>query len=153
MGHPLLDTVHNKISRSDFCACHGINPQSKLIGNSAGSRSKEVKNLLPVFLEAGGRLTKTSPSDTVFSHSKAPTISNEELDSAIHAYSERLNLKIISKDRYDLMAACDVVVAASGTVTLELLLLDTPMVVAYKLSPLTYRLGKDSRQYQVFFLW
>ncbi len=40
------------------------------------------------------------------------------------------------------MAACDAIVAASGTVTLEILLLDTPMVVAYKLSPMTYRVGR-----------
>jgi lipid-A-disaccharide synthase len=73
----------------------------------------------------------------------ATTLKKDDLlENGISEYQDRLNLKIVSEDRYNMMAACDIVIAASGTVTLELLLLNTPMVVAYKLSPRTYMLGK-----------
>jgi lipid-A-disaccharide synthase len=53
-----------------------------------------------------------------------------------------LDIRLIRDDRYDLMAACDAVVAASGTVTLELAILQVPMVVAYLVSPISYFLGR-----------
>ena len=142
VGHPLLDTVGNKLSRNEFCDLHGINTNSKIIGILPGSRAKEIVKLLPLFLEAGCLLEDNSPAELRFLIPKAPTISEEEINKGIKEYRDRLAIQIISEDRYELMAACDVVVAASGTVTLELLLLDTPMVVAYRLSPLTYRLGR-----------
>ena len=51
-------------------------------------------------------------------------------------------MRVIADNRYELMAASDAIVAASGTVTLEIVLLNTPMVVAYKLSPMSYRVGR-----------
>jgi lipid-A-disaccharide synthase len=60
----------------------------------------------------------------------------------LHLFGQELDIRIINEDRYNMMTACDVVVAASGTVTLELAILEIPMVVCYKLSPLTYCLGK-----------
>jgi lipid-A-disaccharide synthase len=57
-------------------------------------------------------------------------------------YRQSLDIRIIEKDRYTMMAACDAVVTASGTVTLELAILEVPMIVVYKLAPLTYYLGK-----------
>jgi lipid-A-disaccharide synthase len=56
-------------------------------------------------------------------------------------FSPHLDIRVIDRDRYELIAACDAVLTASGTVTLEILLLNTPMVVAYKLSPMTFRLA------------
>ena len=53
-----------------------------------------------------------------------------------------LDIRLVRGERYDLMAACDAVVAASGTVTLELAILNIPMVVSYRLSPMTYFLGR-----------
>jgi lipid-A-disaccharide synthase len=57
-------------------------------------------------------------------------------------YEAGPNVKLIAEERYELMACCDVVMAASGTVTLELAILNVPMVVAYRLSPLTYLIGR-----------
>ena len=56
--------------------------------------------------------------------------------------ADRLDVRVISDDRYSMMAACDAVVAASGTVILELALLGTPTVAAYRISPHTYWMGR-----------
>ena len=143
VGHPLLDTVASRMSREEFCAANDIDPQRKLIGLLPGSRSREINSLLPEFLRAAERLNEISAEAPLFLIPQAPTIEADELLGAgLADCDSRLDARIIGDNRYELMAACDAVVAASGTVTLEILLLDTPMVVAYKLSPMTYRIAR-----------
>ena len=71
----------------------------------------------------------------------APTLTEEALGLS-ESVRRELNIIVVAGQRYDLMAACDLVMTASGTVTLELALLHVPMVVTYRFSPLTYLLGK-----------
>ncbi len=142
VGHPLLDSVQAELPREQFCDRFDIDPTRRLIGILPGSRRKEVLQLLPVFLAAAARYQAQNDDHPVFLIPQAPTVSREELmANGIADYAATLDLRIVSSHRYSLMAACDAAVAASGTVTLELLLLGTPTVVAYKLSPWTYRLG------------
>ena len=143
VGHPLLDSVKTSQTRDQYCSSQNIPKNVKLIGILPGSRVKEVARLLPVFLEAALKLQEKCSHKLLFLVPCATTLKNDDLlDNGINDYKDRLNLKIISDDRYNMMAACDIVIAASGTVTLELLLLNTPMVVAYKLSPRSYMLGR-----------
>ncbi|MGI9537464.1 MAG: lipid-A-disaccharide synthase [Desulfocapsaceae bacterium] len=144
VGHPLLDTVANRMSREEFCAAHDIDPLRKLVGILPGSRQREINSLLPEFLRAAETVNEKCPESPVFLIPQAPTIEAEELfDSGLRDVDSRLDIRIIGDNhRYELMAACDAIVAASGTVTLEIVLLDSPMVVAYKLSPMTYRVGR-----------
>ena len=143
VGHPLLDTVTSSMSREEFCAANDIDPRRKLVGILPGSRTREIKSLLPEFLKAAEKFNEISPEPPIFLIPQAPTIEAEELfGSGLSDFDSQLEARIIGDNRYDLMAACDAIVAASGTVTLEILLLDTPMVVAYKLSPMTYRVGR-----------
>jgi len=73
----------------------------------------------------------------------ASTVSETEIrENGLDEYGSDLDVRLIKEDRYDMMAACDAAVVVSGTVTLELALLDTPMVVIYKVSSGTYRIGK-----------
>lgn len=148
VGHPLLDSVNADLSRPQFIVKHGLTAKGSdsdertLVGLLPGSRSKEIAFLLPTFLQAAERLQQKSQRQLTFLIPLASTISEQELiDQGLHEFQQRLDLHVIRGDRYNLMAACDAVVAASGTVTLELALLDTPMVVTYKLAPLTYFLG------------
>jgi lipid-A-disaccharide synthase len=143
VGHPLLDSVKTSQTKDQYCSSQNIPGNVKLIGILPGSRVKEVARLMPVFLEAAVKLQEKCSDKLWFIVPCATTLKNDDLlDNGINDYQDRLNLKIVSEDRYNMMAACDIVIAASGTVTLELLLLNTPMVVAYKVSPRTYRLGK-----------
>ena len=143
VGHPLLDTVVSRMSREEFCAAHNIDPNRKLIGILPGSRHREIKSLLPEFLKAAEKFSRNSKEHPIFLIPKAPTIESEQLfSSGVGNIESGLDVRVIADNRYELMAASDAIVAASGTVTLEIVLLNTPMVVAYKLSPMSYRVGR-----------
>lgn len=143
VGHPLLDTVATSVTREAFCDTHHIDADKILIGIVPGSRTKEIKALLPVFLQAAYNFQQQCPEKPVFLIPKASTVSEETMSEAgVADYRSLIDIRIIDELRYDLMAACDAIVATSGTVTLEILLLNTPMVAAYKVSPMSYRLGK-----------
>lgn len=152
VGHPLLDSVKVTTGREAFCRQHAINPEHKLVGLIPGSRRKEISALLPDLLAAAKRLVGKYEHEFVFLLPVASTISEEDLwNNGLGSYSELINIKLIREDRYDMMAACDVVVAASGTVTLELAILGVPMVVVYRLSPQTYFLGRLLAKHMQFF--
>jgi lipid-A-disaccharide synthase len=96
--------------------------------------------MLPVFLKAATLLNKIHPH-TTYLLPLAPALCRKDLeDNGLGDYP--VDIHVIEGDRYDLMASCDLVMAASGTVTLELALLQIPMLVSYKLSALTYFLGR-----------
>ncbi len=143
VGHPLLDSVKSETSREDFCDKHSIDPQSLLIGLMPGSRKKEISSLLPVLLQAAQKAQKQSKNKMVFFVPIASTLTSEEVAAnGVTEFGDGIDLRLITEKRYDMMAACDAALVVSGTVTLELALLDTPMVVFYKVSGITYRLGK-----------
>lgn len=139
VGHPLLDSVRRTMSREEFCRLHQIKPDNILLGILPGSRKKEIRAMLPVFLEAAQRMTEIHDNLTILLP-LAPGLTREDL-LACGLDKAPVGVKVIAEDRYDLMASCDLAVAASGTVTLELAILDVPMVVAYKVSPLTWFVG------------
>jgi lipid-A-disaccharide synthase len=143
VGHPLLDTVKAGASREQFLNWQGIAQDTRCIGILPGSRRREVSALLPIFLSAAATLQKNFPQQIVFFIPRASTISQQELAAAgLPDYQQYLDIRVIEENRYSMMAACDAVITASGTVTLELAILEVPMVVAYTLAPLTYQLAK-----------
>lgn len=143
VGHPLLDHVKVSLTRNDFCKKYNLNNEDTFIGLLPGSRSREIQSLLPTFLASAVNIQETSSDKLTFLLPKAPTISRSELESAgLIEYEKKIDIHVIEEDRYDLMAHSSAVVAASGTVTLELAILQVPMVVCYKTSWLSYQLGK-----------
>lgn len=143
VGHPLLDSVRKSKTRSEFLSEHNIGRNTKIVGLLPGSRRREVVSLLPVFLEAAEKLQRAVNDRLVFVIPKASAIDTAIFKEAGVGQNPALDVRLIEDDRYNVMAACDCAVAASGTVTLELALLKVPMVVTYKLSPLTYLLAKS----------
>ena len=145
VGHPLVDTVRISQNREEFFKAHNITvaPGTKIIGILPGSRSKEIRSLLPDFLAAAHLMAKDAPGKYLFLLPRASTISKSLLaENGLDTYRDRINIRSFSTDRYNLMAACDAVVSASGTVTLELALLGIPTVTTYRVSPRTYRIGR-----------
>lgn len=152
VGHPLKDTVgKDKVAcKEDFLRAHNLSvtPETRIIGLLPGSRSKEIRSLLPDFLAAARILTRRDRNKKwLFLLPRASTVSEELLlASGLAACQEetenRLDLHVLTDSRYDVMAACDAVVAASGTVTLELAILGIPTLTTYRVSPRTYRLGR-----------
>ncbi|BCO08360.1 hypothetical protein GF1_07360 [Desulfolithobacter dissulfuricans] len=140
VGHPLVDNVHPSMERSGFLADQGIEESRKIVGLLPGSRYREIDSLLPDFLAAARMLDHRN---ITFLLPRAPTISRQLLEECgVSRYQGELDIRIIEENRYDLMAACDAAIAASGTVTLELAILGVPTVTCYRLSPRTYQLGR-----------
>lgn len=140
VGHPLLDSVKQTCSKKEFLKRHGLPGNGTRVGILPGSRKKEISSILPVFLDSAKKLCERK-KDLVFLLPLAPTLTLADLEE--NGLNDcGLDIKVISENRYDLMAACDAVMAASGTITLELAILKVPMVVSYRTSPLTYFLGR-----------
>ncbi|OKY75173.1 MAG: lipid-A-disaccharide synthase [Desulfobulbaceae bacterium DB1] len=139
VGHPLLDSVKKTLGRERFCELHGIDPRHVLVGLLPGSRKKEIRAMLPVFLQTMAGMQALHEKMTVLIP-LAPTLTAADLEECGLARNVS-GIRVISDNRYDLMAACDLALATSGTVTLELAVLDVPMVVSYKMAPLTWFIG------------
>ena len=140
VGHPLMDTVHAAMPRVEFLQSIGIAQESTVIGILPGSRRREIAGMLPVFL-AAAKLMQAQLVKPVFVLPLAPTLSEDDL--LANGLAEAgIEVRVIRENRYELMAACNAVMAASGTVSLELAILDVPMVISYRVSPLTYFLGR-----------
>jgi lipid-A-disaccharide synthase len=132
--------VRTRMSRDEVLRKYEMDGSNKVIGILPGSRQQEIVRMLPVFSEAA-RYLQSAHTRLLFLLFRAPGITGADLI-ANGLREAELNIKVISQDRYDLMAACDICMAASGTVTLELAIVNTPMVVAYRLSPFTYFLAR-----------
>jgi len=139
VGHPMLDMVTVNMDRSQAAASFGLDPTRKIVGLFPGSRKNELERLLPVIIGSAVQL-KSRFSDIQFVLPLASTLNS----SAIAPQLAEAGLDVtITRDRiHDLIRACDAVISVSGTVTLEIALVGTPMVIIYKLSPLTYQLAK-----------
>ncbi len=143
VGNPSLDAVKVTMDREAFCSQYRIPPSKKIVGILPGSRKKEVSSLLPIFLKAAKRVQQNCSQELVFLIPLASTLTERDIrENGFDDYQQDIDVRIIHEDRYELMSSCDAVVAASGTVTLELALLDTPMVVVYRMSPRTYFFAK-----------
>ena len=152
VGHPLVDTVKPLMDRAEFMALHRIDPTKKLIGLLPGSRKKEIAALLPDFLAAARLLAGDHPEAYTFLIPQASTITRQVLDeNGLAAWHHSMDFRVISDDRYSLMAACDAAVAASGTVLLELAILGIPMVATYRTSRFTYLLGRILVRHLTYF--
>lgn len=140
VGHPLVDSVMVSSQAEKFRSVYSISVNETVVGMLPGSRKREIRSILPEFIETAHKL-KQKKKELCFVIPLAPTLQESDLNISDDV-KNLLNLKVIRGDRYDLMANCDLVMVASGTVTLELALLNVPMVVVYRISPLTYWLGR-----------
>jgi lipid-A-disaccharide synthase len=139
VGHPLLDLIEVKNEEGSLCRRYSKNGSRKLIGLLPGSRSGEISRLLPVMLDTAAILVDMIPN-IHFLVPLAPTISREQVNPYLNG--RNLPLTVVTDSTHEVIRACEMIVAASGTVTLEAAILGTPLVVVYKVNPLTYWLGK-----------
>ncbi len=143
VGNPSLDSVMVSMTTEQICQKYLISPECRRIGILPGSRKREIATLFPIFLEAAHLLQRESAIPLVFLLPLASTIEEGDLwQDGLRQKAADLDIRVISEDRYEVMAACEAVIAASGTVILELALLGVPMVATYRFAPLTYQLGR-----------
>jgi len=141
VGHPLLDAVKTKYSRREALPKFGLQEGKTVIGILPGSRPSEVVKLLPAMLAAAGLVKEELPS-AQFVLPLADTLDRNYVEEMIRPDREKLNLKVIGNEIYDVLAVCDAAMVASGTATLETALIGVPMIIVYKISLLTYLMGR-----------
>jgi lipid-A-disaccharide synthase len=137
VGHPLLDVLPLDLTRDEARRRLGADPGHSLIALLPGSRAGEVERLLPPMLEAARRLG-AADGRRRFVLGRAPTVADEQVTRVLAAGgATNPPIEVVSGRTYEVMAAADVLLVASGTATLEAALLGAPMVICYRVSRMT----------------
>jgi len=139
VGHPSVDKVHPVRSRVEDYSEFSLQEAYPVVGILPGSRVNEINRMLPVMLEAAEELIKSNQG-IQFILPQADSISDELLQGYLQASSAKIT--VIKHQPYDVIQCCDAIMTTSGTASLEISLLQIPMVIAYRLSAITYFLGK-----------
>jgi lipid-A-disaccharide synthase len=137
VGHPLVDRLRPAGDRGAARRELGLDPARPLVSLLPGSRPQEVRYNLPP-LAGAVRLLATRRPELQFALAAAPNVSAVKM----RAETADLPVTFVEGRSAAVLAASDVTLVASGTATVEAALCGAPMVVVYRLSPLTYRLGK-----------
>jgi lipid-A-disaccharide synthase len=139
LGHPFVDLVHPSRTREESRTKYSLSSNAKTIGLLPGSRMNEINSLLDVMVKAAEKIhSKLNSCEFVIpiADSIDPNLIRRRLG------ANRLGIKLIEGEPYDVMNSCDMLIIASGSATLEAGILGCPMVVIYKLHPLTYLLAQ-----------
>jgi lipid-A-disaccharide synthase len=137
VGNPLVDQVVRP--DHDLRAELGLDPEQRLIGLLPGSRSGEIQRHWPLLLATAGCLTKDRP-DLHFVVPLAPGITETMLDGLASRSDLPVTLLSGPSRAHEVMACSDLLLISSGTATLEAGLLQAPMIVFYRMSPLSHAL-------------
>jgi lipid-A-disaccharide synthase len=138
VGHPLLDLARPAQTRSETLKRHGFQSAARLLALLPGSRRGEVHYLLRPMVEAARVLAARYGLTPWIA--RAPTLTDDDLRA--QAGSDLSGLRIFDDDTYSIIAASELALVTSGTATLETALLECPMVIAYKMAPLTYAMAR-----------
>jgi len=139
VGHPLADAIPLQADRAQARHQLGLPEEGAVVALMPGSRGGEVSRLGPLFLDAAERLRTLRPGV----HFVMPCANPERRAQLEQLLANRdLPLTLLDGRSHEALAACDAVLIASGTATLEALLFKRPMVVAYRVAGLTYRILK-----------
>ncbi len=139
VGHPLADIVTSAYTQQEARAQLGLDTAKRTVALLPGSRRKEIEQLLPDMLRAGRILLDRFP-DLQFVLPVAPT-----LDPALvtgHVGESGLPVRVVDGRVYDVLRASDAAIVTSGTATLETGLMAVPMAIVYRVSVLSYLIGK-----------
>jgi lipid-A-disaccharide synthase len=139
VGHPLVDRMATAPSREEARQALGIGSEQTAIALIPASRPQELKYLMPVIFEAAKAIQDKLPQ-VHFWIPLSLEIYRQKIEAAIQKYD--LNATLVSEKTQQVLAAADLAITKSGTVNLELALLNVPQVVIYRLSALTYLIAR-----------
>lgn len=138
VGHPLVDLARAQEPKDAFLKEVGLDGSKPIVALLPGSRPNEVERLLPVMRDAVKHIVARRPG-VQFVIARAPSLDD-------HLFSnvawDPVEPAIVLARTDEVLAMADVVITASGTATVQAALHGCPMVVIYRLSPLSYRLGR-----------
>jgi len=136
VGHPLVDLARTSQTRGEFLRAHGLSPEVPTVALLPGSRQSEVARIAPVLASALPLIRARVPG-VQFVVARAPGLADRMFSALATS-----GVTIVDGHADDVLAASDVVITASGTATVQAALHERPMVVVYRVSALSYRLGK-----------
>ena len=137
VGHPLLDVLRPEADPAAFVGRLGLDPGRPVVALLPGSRRQEVAHNLPPLVGAIDRIGGARP-DVQFVLAAAPGLD----PSLFGAHLGSRPVRVVAGQTQAVIGSATLALVASGTATVETALLGTPMVVVYRLAPLTYRLGR-----------
>jgi len=140
VGHPLADAIALEPPRSAARAALGLNVSQPVVALLPGSRRSEIQYIAPTFLEAARRLARGRP-DLRFLLPMAPGL-RAMIEPLAARHAPGVPIDLLDGRSHEALAACDVTLIASGTATLEALLFKRPMVIAYRMHPLSWQMMK-----------
>jgi len=140
VGHPLVELLQPVGPRDAFLRGLALSPGAPTVALLPGSRRNEVRLILPTLVEAAVSMAR-EVRDVQFVLARAPHLDDGLFAPFDAARRAGLRGAMVDASTDAVLAAADVVVTASGTATVQTALHERPMVIVYRLSPLTYRLG------------
>jgi lipid-A-disaccharide synthase len=138
VGHPLIDLATPSAPRHVFLRAHGLSPSAPTVAVLPGSRPNEVARILPD-LASAAVLIRHTIVNAQFLVARAPNLDDHLFE---RARAAGVPIKIVEGETDAILASADIALTASGTATVQTALHDTPMVIVYRLSPVTYRIGR-----------
>lgn len=137
IGHPLVGAVQARKNRQAFCKENGLDPAQPIVTILPGSRPAELAQHLPVIREACAMIHREVKAQFVLAAAPGS-------DPALlrNGWPSDSTVQVVQGQTYDALAAADAAIVSSGTATVEAALLDVPMVVIYRVTPLTALLAK-----------
>ena len=140
VGHPLIDLAKPSATREQFLAARGLVPSAPTVALLPGSRPNEVSRILPD-LAAAAQIIRREIPGAQFVVARAPHLDADLFD-AVRGDEAGVRFTPVEGDTDTVLASADVALTASGTATVQAALHDTPMVVVYRMSPLSYQLAR-----------
>ncbi|CCQ89555.1 Lipid-A-disaccharide synthase [Nitrospina gracilis 3/211] len=147
LGHPFVDIAKPHLSKEDAFREFGLDPSKTTVGLMPGSRMSEINYLLDDILGAA-RILKDKLGDVQFLLPVADSIDTDLLRERLG--NNPLDIRLVTGRNYEVMAGSDFLIMASGSATLEAGLLECPMVIIYKVHPLTYFIARFFTDIRLF---
>ena len=139
VGHPLLDMVAPALESTLAADALGLDPARRVVGLFPGSRKSVIKRMLPTVLESAALLKARHP-ELQFVLPLAASLRPADIEPYLAAAG--VEVSVVSGRNHDVMSSCAAAIAVSGTVIMELALVGVPTVLVYKVSPISYQIGK-----------
>ncbi|MCY4505587.1 MAG: lipid-A-disaccharide synthase [Acidobacteria bacterium] len=137
VGHPLLDLAPAGEDREAFRRRHELDPRAPMVAVLPGSRPNELRRILPDMVAAARQVRDRVPA-VQFVVARAPNLPDPLFDPLEALGRADAPTRVVESQTDAVLAAADVVITASGTATIQTAIHERPMVVVYRLSPLTY---------------
>ncbi len=137
VGNPLVDKVVSGMPASEMRSKLGIQTDTQVVGFFPGSRNNEITHLLPLMLDTASAMQQRNP-DLKFIMPVANSLDFDAIEQQCR--NSGINIVLTRDDIYNIIPCCDAIISCSGTVTLEIALLEVPMCIIYKMTWLSYQI-------------